>query len=48
MSARAEYPCRVVHIRGRTDPADILKRMRSADGPGPAPHKGYYAPDSAL
>ena len=37
----AEYQHRVVHIRGRTNPADFPTRKRFPDGPGPAPHKGY-------
>ena len=44
----AEYQYRVVHIPGRTNPADFLTRKRFPDGQGPAPHTGYDEPDSAL
>jgi len=44
----AEYQYRVVHIPGRTNPADFLTRKRFSDGPGPAPHTGYDEPESAL
>ncbi len=44
----AEYQFRVVHIQGRTNPADFLTRKRLPDGPGPASHTGYDEPDSAL
>ena len=44
----AEYQYRVVHIPGRTNPADFLTRKCFPDGPGPALHTGYDEPDSAL
>ena len=44
----AEYQYRVVHIPGRTNPADFLTRKRFLDGSGPASHTGYDDPDSAL
>jgi len=44
----AEFQFRVVHIPGRTNPADFLTRKRFPDGPGPASHTGYDEPDSAL
>ena len=44
----AEYQYRVVHIPGRTNPADFLTRKRFPDGSGPALHTGYDEPDSAL
>jgi hypothetical protein len=44
----AEFQYRVVHIPGRTNPADFLTRKRFSDGPGPALHTGYDEPDSVL
>ena len=44
----AEYQYRVVHIPGRTNPADFLTRKRFRDGTGPALTTGYEEPDSAL
>ncbi len=44
----AEFQNRVVHIPGRTNPADFLTRKRLPDGSGPAMHTGYAEPDSAL
>ena len=44
----AEYQYRVVHIPGRTNPADFLTRKRFPDGLGPALHTGYDEPDSEL
>ena len=44
----AEYQYSVVHIPGRTNPADFLTRKRFPDGSGPALHTGYDEPDSAL
>ena len=44
----AEYKYNVVHIPGRTNPADFLTRKRFPDGPGPALFTGYDEPDSAL
>ena len=44
----AEFQFRVVHILGRTNPADFTTRKRFPDGPGPASHTGYEEPDSAL
>jgi transposase InsO family protein len=44
----AEYQYRVVHIPGRTNPADFLTRKRFLDGSGPAMSTGYADPDSAL
>ena len=41
-------PMPIVHIQGRTNPADFLTRKRFPDGPGPAPHTGYAEPDLAL
>ena len=40
----AEYQYRVVHIPGRTNPADSLTQKRFPDGQGPAPHTGYDKP----
>ena len=37
----AEYQYRVVHIPGRTNPADFLTRKRFRDGSGPALSTGY-------
>ena len=37
----AEFKFDVVHIPGRTNPADFLSRMRFASGTEPAPHAGY-------
>ena len=46
----AEYrdQYRVVHVPGRTNPADFLIRKRFPDGPGPAQRTGYDKPDLAL
>ena len=44
----AEYQYRVVHIPGRTNPADFLTRQRFPDGQGPASRTGYDDPESAL
>jgi len=44
----AEYQYRVVHIPGRTNPADYLTLQRFPDGQGPATMTGYDDPDSAL
>jgi len=44
----AEFQYRVVHIPGRTNPADFLTRKRFLEGSDPAPHTGYDDPDSAL
>ena len=44
----AEYQYRVVHIPGRTNPADFLTRKLFPDGQSPSPHKGFDEPDSAL
>ena len=43
----AEYQFRVVHIPGRTNPADFLTRQRFASGQDPAPGPGPEDPDSA-
>ena len=42
----AEYKYNVVHIQGRTNPADFLTRKRFPDGP--ALFTGYDEPDSVL
>jgi hypothetical protein len=44
----AEYQYKVVHIPGRTNPADFLTRQRFRDGQGPARQTGYDDPGSAL
>ena len=44
----AEYQYKVVHIPGRTNPADFLTRKRFRDGMGPALSTGYDDPTSAL
>ncbi len=44
----AKFQYRVVHIPGRTKPADFLTRKRFSDCPGPALHTGYDEPDSVL
>jgi len=44
----AEYQYNVVHIPGRTNPADFLTRKRFRDGSGPALRTGSDEPDSAL
>ena len=44
----AEYQYRVVHIPGRTNPADFLTRKRFRDGSGPALRTGYDEADSEL
>ena len=44
----AEYKYTVVHIPGRTNPADFLTRKRFPDGAGPASSTGYDDPDSEL
>jgi hypothetical protein len=44
----AEYQYRVVHIPGRTNPADFLTRKRFRDGQGPAVRTGYADQDSEL
>ena len=44
----AEYQYRVVHIPGRTNPADFLTEARFFDGLDPSPHTGYAEPESAL
>jgi hypothetical protein len=44
----AEFQYRVVHIPGRTNPANFLTRQRFRDGIGPARHTGYPEPDSDL
>jgi hypothetical protein len=44
----AEFQYRVVHIPGRTNPADFLTRKRFPDGVGPARDTCYPEPDSGL
>ena len=44
----AEYQHHVVHIRGRTNPADFFTRKRFPDGQGPAQHKGHDEPAFAF
>ena len=44
----AEYRYRILHIPGRSHPADFLTRRHFPDGSGPAPHTGYDEPDSVL
>ena len=44
----AEYQFRVVHIPGRTNPADFLTRQRFPSGQDPAPATGSPDPASSL
>jgi len=44
----AEYQYHVIHIPGRTNPADFLTRKRFPDGTGPALRTGYDEPESEL
>ena len=44
----AEYQFTVVHIPGRTNPADYLSRQRFASGQAPAPSTGSADPGSSL
>ena len=44
----AEYQYKVIHIPGRTNPADFLTRKRFSTGQGPALQTGYDDPDSYL
>jgi hypothetical protein len=44
----AEFQYRVVHIPGRTNPANFLTRKHFPDGVGPARHTGYLEPDPGL
>ncbi len=44
----AEYQYTVVHIPGRTNPADFLTRKRFRDGQGPALTTGHDDPGSSL
>ncbi len=44
----AEYQYTVMHIPGRTNPADFLTRKRFPDGQGPALTTGYDDPGSSL
>ena len=48
LDPQAEHQYRVVHISGRTNPADFLARRRFRDGPGPARSTGHDDPDSEL
>jgi hypothetical protein len=48
LSLLAEYQYTVVHIPGRTNPADFLTRKRFCDGQGPALTTGYDDPGSSL
>jgi hypothetical protein len=44
----AEYQYTVMHIPGRTNPADFITHKRFRDGQGPALTTGYYDPGSSL
>jgi hypothetical protein len=44
MNLLAEFQYRVVHIPGRTNPADFFTRKRFSDRVGPARHTGYSTP----
>jgi hypothetical protein len=46
LNVLSEYQHRVVHIQGRTNPADFLTRKRLQDGQGPVERTGYAKPDS--
>ena len=44
LNTLAEFRMKVVHIPGRTKPADFLTRKRFPTGPDPAPSTGYADP----
>ena len=48
LNSLAEFRMTVVHIPGRTNPADFLTRKRFPTGLDPAPSTGYADPESSL
>ena len=48
LNTLAEFQMKVVHIPGRTNPADFLTRKRFPTGEAPAPSTGYADPESSL